>query len=272
LVCLAVFANARSAHDAGTVVLSMREWYIVLPVDSGMGLYVRSAVADTAARLMGRTVQDNSGWPAAPAEPPAHAFPLSPWHALPVPILLSFCYWFSNTADGEWLRDWGRFDSARMAAEGEWWRLVTPLLLHGDIAHLTGNIAAGLIFGMLLGQRVGMFRVYVGAILTGALGNFANFLTFGSSGHLSIGASTAVFGLLGGLLGTRLADIYHSHGDSRQNLVRRSLIIPIGAGLALLGLLGAGGLQTDVLAHLYGFAAGVVVFALCIPKGFEGRN
>lgn len=271
LVCLGVFPNARGAHDAGTVVLSMREWYIVIPVEGGMGLYVRSAVADTALRLMGKTKQDNTGWPAAPVEAPAHVFPLSPWHVLSVPLLLSFCYWFSNTVNGEWLREWGRFDSARIVAENEWWRLVTPLILHGDMAHLVGNIAAGLIFGMLLGQRVGIGRVYVGAILTGALGNLGNLLTFGNSGHLSIGASTAVFGLLGGLLGTRLVDIYQSHGQSKQNLIRRSLIIPVAAGLALLGLLGAGGLQTDVLAHLYGFLAGVVVFALWMPKGAGNR-
>lgn len=265
LLCLGVFPNARAAHDGGTVVLSMGEWYIVLPVEGGMGLFVRSAVADEAARLMGRTVQDNTGWPAAPVEAPADVFPVSPWHALPVPLFLALCFWFSNTVDGEWLRSWGRFDSARILAEGEWWRLITPLILHGDIAHLVGNIAAGLIFGMLLGQRVGMPRVYAGILLTGALGNFGNFLTFGSSGHWSIGASTAVFGLLGGLLGTRLADFHESRQKYAPKMSRRGVMIPVAAGLALLGLLGAGGLQTDVLAHLYGFAAGVAVFAFWRP-------
>ena len=34
---------------------------------------------------------------------------------------------------------------------------------------------------------------------------------------------------------------------------------PVVGGVALLGLLGAGGVNTDLLAHLYGFVAGLVL-------------
>jgi membrane associated rhomboid family serine protease len=60
---------------------------------------------------------------------------------------------------------------------------------------------------------------------------------------VSIGASTAVFGALGIL--------------SMLQVPRRSAWLTLGAGVALLGLLGTSA-RADLLAHLFGFAAGVV--------------
>ena len=63
------------------------------------------------------------------------------------------------------------------------------------------------------------------------------------TGYFSIGASTAVFGALGGLTALQLV--------SR----RRKGWITIGAGVALLAMLGTGE-KSDLLAHLFGFLAG----------------
>lgn len=263
LVCIGSFPNARAAHDAGTVVLSMKEWYVLLPVGRGMGLHVRSEVAERAMMLLERTSTDNRSWPGPSLMSALPGHRIGAWHLIPYPALLVCSYWVSTSRDGYRLFEWGRFDSVRILTENEWWRLATTLLLHGDLAHLAGNVAFGLIFGALLGHMIGMPRVYGGALMCGILGNLGNLWTFGLGGHLSIGASTAVFGLIGGLLGVRLCDLLSR--KTREAHGRRLvwiLLAPVGAGLALLGFLGSGGLRTDVLAHLYGFLAGVVVFGL----------
>lgn len=75
-----------------------------------------------------------------------------------------------------------------------------------------------------------------------------------SPNHSSIGASTAVFAAVG-LLAT--LNMLHF----RQSLWRR-WPLPVAAALGLLALLGTGGENTDVGAHLFGFAAGTVIAAL----------
>ena len=105
-----------------------------------------------------------------------------------------------------------------------------------------------------------------GALLSGGLGNLLNLVTFGNAGHLSTGASTAVFGLLGGILGQRVYDLRAGQKEraSASAVARKrdrwKIIGAISAGLVLLGWLGAGSARTDVLAHLYGFISGFVLF------------
>jgi membrane associated rhomboid family serine protease len=86
-------------------------------------------------------------------------------------------------------------------------------------------------------------------VASGALGNGLNAVANGH-GHDSIGASTAVFGAIGILAGMALA---------RRNRAGQSgarLLLPVGAGIGLLGMLGMGGVRVDVFAHLYGLLAG----------------
>ena len=69
-----------------------------------------------------------------------------------------------------------------------------------------------------------------------------------------IGASTACFGALGILVGVELvARLKERH---RRN--RWQLVLPLGAGLALLAYLGVGeeGKNIDYMAHCWGFIAG----------------
>jgi membrane associated rhomboid family serine protease len=80
---------------------------------------------------------------------------------------------------------------------------------------------------------------------------------------VTIGASTAVFGALGLLVSLDfLARWRAPHTRSRWQLV-----LPLGAGLALLAFLGSGGEDAereriDYMAHFWGFVAGVVLGAV----------
>jgi rhomboid protease GluP len=78
--------------------------------------------------------------------------------------------------------------------EGELWRFLTPALLHGSLPHIAFNMYALLSFGTSLERHFGHGRFFLLYILGAFAGNVASFLF--SPGY-SVGASTAIFGLLG---------------------------------------------------------------------------
>jgi len=78
--------------------------------------------------------------------------------------------------------------------DGQLWRLLTPALLHGSIAHIGFNMYALLSFGSGLERYFGHGRFFLLYVLGAFAGNVASFL-FSSAN--SLGASTAIFGLLG---------------------------------------------------------------------------
>jgi rhomboid protease GluP len=133
--------------------------------------------------------------------------------------------------------------------DGELWRTVTALTLHVDLVHVMSNAVGIAIFlgavSSLLGPGISCALV----LLAGAGGNFVNALVQGSP-HLSIGASTSVFGAVGILGGLGMAR------RRRQTMRRRRAWMPIVAALALLGLLGTEGQRVDIWAHFFGFVSG----------------
>ena len=78
--------------------------------------------------------------------------------------------------------------------EGQLWRLITPMFLHGSILHLAFNMYALLIFGPSLERYYGHGRYLALYFVSGFAGNVASFLFTTSP---SLGSSTAIFGLLG---------------------------------------------------------------------------
>ena len=157
----------------------------------------------------------------------------------------------------------GSADAGRILG-GEPWRTVTALTLHADIKHVLANAIAGALIVSavcrLLGTGLGCALV----LLAGAGGNFVNALVHGSL-HVSVGASTSVFGAVGLLVGLAVAR-RHRRGTSG-----RRAWLPVAAGLALLAMLGTGP-RVDLLAHLFGLAVGAflglgVAFAVPHPPG-----
>jgi membrane associated rhomboid family serine protease len=136
----------------------------------------------------------------------------------------------------------GSADAVRML-HGEWWRAVTALTLHADLAHVGANAVAMAVFLGAVARRLGPAVATWTTLAAGVAGNGLTAMVL-PGGHVSIGASTAVFGALGVL--------------SMLQVPRRSAWLTLGAGVALLGLLGTGE-RSDLLAHLFGFAAGVVL-------------
>lgn len=147
--------------------------------------------------------------------------------------------------------DWQSCGSAHAARilDGEWWRLVTALTLHSDVVHLLSNLSIGGMFVLLLCRELGSGLAWSLLLAAGVSGNALNALLHAGT-HVSVGASTAVFGAVGILAALSLV---------RYRLQRqRRWALPVAAALALLALLGTEGKQTDLGAHMFGFVSGLV--------------
>jgi rhomboid protease GluP len=103
-------------------------------------------------------------------------------------------YGFANDASQlDWLELYGARINSFIRA-GELWRLLTPVLLHASVPHILFNMYALIIFGPTLERYFGRWRFLILYVLAGFTGNVLSFLL--SSGY-SVGASTAIFGLVG---------------------------------------------------------------------------
>ncbi len=106
----------------------------------------------------------------------------------------TFIYGYANAAAQlDWLEAYGARINELIRA-GELWRLLTPVLLHASVPHILFNMYALFIFGPGLERNFGHWRFLILYVLGGFAGNVLSFLL--SNGY-SVGASTAIFGLVG---------------------------------------------------------------------------
>jgi membrane associated rhomboid family serine protease len=132
-------------------------------------------------------------------------------------------------------------------AHGEWWRLFTSAFLHYGILHLGLNMLALYWFGPLLEQMLGSLRfalLYVAAGLAGSAG--ALWL---SPNDITVGASGAIFGVLGALLVLEARGMIHSGGQILVIIVLNLLLSVTMAGISIGGHIGGliGGAATMLL-------------------------
>jgi membrane associated rhomboid family serine protease len=134
-----------------------------------------------------------------------------------------------------------------IAVNHEYYRLFTSIFMHENIAHIGFNMLVLWIIGQQLEALLGHSRFIVLYFISGFAGAVASFW-FSPIGIVGIGASGAIFGLMGGLLiaGRRL----------RYDVTQVAVLIGINL---VIGFILAG---TDWRAHLGGLAAGLAVGAV----------
>ncbi|MEW6306157.1 MAG: rhomboid family intramembrane serine protease, partial [Verrucomicrobiota bacterium] len=143
----------------------------------------------------------------------------------------------------------GIMDSEAFRA-GEWWRLFTAVMLHGDAGHLMANITTGFLLLGLAMARFGGGVTLLATFLAGVLGNIAGLLIY-SGPYRALGASGMMMGALGLLAAQSVADWRANPRAARAVLA--SLI----AGIMLFLLFGASP-TSDLVGHVVGFLAGTV--------------
>jgi len=136
-----------------------------------------------------------------------------------------------------------------IAIEGEWWRLISSAFLHGSFLHVAFNMYVLFVLGPALERILGHVRftvLYLVAALGGSVASYA----FSDIRTVSVGASGAIFGLMGALIvaGRRLKT------DIRQ------VVILLGINVVI-GFLAPG---IDWRAHLGGLVVGAAAAAVLV--------
>ncbi len=96
------------------------------------------------------------------------------------------------------LSDWGGKNAVNILDDGEWWRLVTPILLHAGVIHLICNVAVQLETGAFFEREWGSLKWLI-VYLTSAVGSSVLSVIF-MPDAISVGSSGAVMGLFGAKL------------------------------------------------------------------------
>ncbi len=142
-------------------------------------------------------------------------------------------------------------------ARGEYWRLWSVTLLHGNYLHLFFNMYALYLAGMLVEQLYGpsiFALIYLLAAAAGSVGSFV----FGGD-IPSVGASGAIFGLFGVLLA--VSRTHHPVLDRRGQLLLGQMGILIVLNLVF-GFMVPG---IDISAHIAGLIAGLWLGFILVP-------
>jgi membrane associated rhomboid family serine protease len=138
--------------------------------------------------------------------------------------------------------------------QGESYRLFTAVMLHGDLAHLLANVTFGAVFLGLAMARFGWGLTLLLTYLAGAVGNVLGYWMYDGL-HRGLGASGMMMGALGLLC-------IHSFGLWRKSpKAARYIISGVIAGFLLFVLFGFNP-SSDIIAHLGGFAAGLIFGAI----------
>jgi rhomboid protease GluP len=135
-----------------------------------------------------------------------------------------------------------------LIAAGEYWRLFTPMFLHGSIIHLLFNMYALYVIGPGLERYYGRWRYLFLFLVSGFAGVVASFIF---SPAASLGSSTAIFGLLGAQ-GVFLFQNRQLFGVYAQRALMQVLMI---AGINLVIGLSPG---IDNWGHMGGLLGGVL--------------
>jgi len=97
-------------------------------------------------------------------------------------------------------RDWTLLDQLPQGTlfgkirQGEFWRLFTPVLLHGGWLHIIFNMAWLFMLGRQIEERIGKPRYILLSLLLGIIGNVAQYLI---SGPIFLGYSGIITGMVG---------------------------------------------------------------------------
>lgn len=132
--------------------------------------------------------------------------------------------------------------------DGQWYRLITSVFLHWTILHIGFNMLVLVMLGPTLETVFGHVRFAILFVVAG-LGGAVTSYCFSSLGTTSVGASGAIFGLMGALIvaGRKIkADV-------------TQVIILLGINL-LIGFVPGG--SVDWRAHIGGLVTGAAVSAV----------
>ncbi|KAF7813257.1 RHOMBOID-like protein 2 [Senna tora] len=147
-----------------------------------------------------------------------------------------------------------QWDSVVNGHEG--WRLVSCIWLHAGLIHLAANMLSLIFIGIRLEQQFGFVKIGVIYLISGFGGSVLSCLFIRN--NISVGASGALFGLLGAMLSELITNwtIYSNKAAALATLV---VIIVINLAIGILP-------HVDNFAHIGGFLSGFLLGFILLPR------
>ena len=162
------------------------------------------------------------------------------------------------STDAHWSCSAAKFVPA--IAAGQWWRLVTAGFLHGGLIHIFMNSWVLFSVGAQVEETYGTARYLVLYFVSTVVGFLAS--TYFSP-HLSVGASAALFGLIGAMIAAGM------RSNTAMGAAIRAQYTQWVIYMVVIGLLPI--FNIDTAAHLGGLAAGFALAWLMDTPGARPR-
>ncbi len=188
----------------------------------------------------------------------------SPKRIVVTPLLIGICvimfiltYIFGRGSEGVYTLLLFGANSQALVRAGEVWRLLTSIFLHVDILHLLVNMYSLYVIGGQLETFLGKTKYLIVFLVSGIVGSLFSCVMHSVS---SVGASGAIFGLLGSLL------YFGYHYRLYLGSVLRTQVIPIIIINLIIGFRLPG---IDNFAHIGGLVGG---YLITMALGVPGKN
>ncbi|OMO86018.1 Peptidase S54, rhomboid [Corchorus capsularis] len=154
------------------------------------------------------------------------------------------------------LKKLGGLDWSKVVQNQQGWRLITCIWLHAGVIHLLANMLSLVFIGIRLEQQFGFVRIGILYLLSGFGGSVLSSLFIRNS--ISVGASGALFGLLGAML-SELITNWNIYTNKAAALLTLLVIILINLAIGILP-------HVDNFAHIGGFLTGFLLGFILLPR------
>jgi len=159
---------------------------------------------------------------------------------------------------------WGA-DFGPLTTNGEWWRILTAVFVHVGLMHLLVNMAILLNIGLFTERLFGNGGFTLLYLLSGLGASLASLVW--RPEMVSAGASGAILGLYGGLLGFLMLHRQVIPSEVLRPIMKSALFF-LGFNL----IYGLAKSEVDMAAHVGGFATGFCVgCALALTNKLRGK-
>lgn len=164
------------------------------------------------------------------------------------------------------LEKMGALNWAKVAYQHQGWRLISCMWLHAGLIHLVINMLSLLFIGIRLEQQFGYVRIGIIYLLSGFGGSVLSAL-FLRNHNISVGASGALFGLLGSMLSEIFMN-WTIYSNKAAAIITLLSIIVINLAIGILP-------HADNFAHIGGFVTGFLLGFVLLARpqfGWMERN